>query len=226
MRASICLLLILLMLVSAFGSKESKNEDNCSNFKVEETAKNSSVQTGEYIWIPQHEVFTEGDYEFEKFHDETCKIVHCSSNELNIIVPETLQEHTVIGIGRFAFMNCEAESITLPNTVEYIEASAFHWCPNLKHVEFGSGLKRIGLLAFNFCPKLESLHFPDGMKEMDGVCISGCENLQEVYIPDSVTVIVGGIAYHDLCPKMVVVTPECSAARLYAEYDGLPVKSP
>ncbi len=99
-------------------------------------------------------------------------------------------------------------------------------CENLKTVEFGTGLKGIGMLAFNFCAKLETIAFPEGMESLGSCVFLGCNELGEVSIPGTVTMFDQVIANAATCPNMVIVTPAGSAAEAQAELDGIPVKNP
>ncbi len=56
---------------------------------------------------------------------------------------------------------CGLQTITLPDSLKYINANAFRMCANLTEVYFGSGLEAIDNGAFEICPYLERLEFKE-----------------------------------------------------------------
>lgn len=173
--------------------------------------------------IPELTEIREEDFLYDDLGDGKCELRNCLSDAKEIAVPETIAGLTVVGIGSNCF-GSSVEKVILPDTVEYIRGYAFNACENLRTVEFGTGLRRIGEGTFNICPALEKLSFPEGLEYMD-FPIYGCKALTEVYIPASVTDIPNGITVYDSCPNMVVVTPAGSVAEASAIADGIPVRN-
>lgn len=154
----------------------------------------------------------------------TCEISGFNSSAKKMVVPEIIDDFTVVGIRSYAFAECEAEEIVFPDTVEYISEAAFSHCPNLVSIDLGTGLKAVGDSAFNICPVLEKVIFPEGMTTIVGICFGFCDSLEEVYIPASTTDISDRIAFVELCPNIVIVTPAGSKAESVANENGLPVR--
>ena len=213
--------------VSDAGANEAADdggEDAEAAAEAEEEA--AAENGGESEGVGFFTAVSEGDFSITELGDGKCAVNSCTAEVPVIEVPETILGNTVVGIQEFAFSNCEAEEIILPDTVEYIEGAVFVNCYNLRSVDLGAGLQSIGQMAFNICPLLETVEFPDGMTTLDGVVFNYCDILSEVYIPASATEITGVIAYTDLCPNIVIVTPAGSAAEAVALANELPVQNP
>lgn len=102
------------------------------------------------------------------------------SLEGEIIIPEKINNRTVIAVGNDAFKYCEKiTSVKLPDTVQTIGDSAFLKC----------GIK--------------TMTIPDGVKTLESNVFAGSE-LEEITIPPSVTTIEGG-AFRDTPLKKIVL---------------------
>ena len=128
----------------------------------------------------------------------------------DIVIPETIvyegTQYTVTGIGEKAFFQKNITSVTFPNSITSIGASAFMYCQvldsieipehvtiiptdafascqNLKHVKLPEGLTEIGNSAFNSCNGLDSILIPNTVITIQGWAFAGCENLSYVKIP-------------------------------------------
>jgi hypothetical protein len=69
-------------------------------------------------------------------------------------------------IGKSAFFCClSLKSITIPNSVQFLDERCFFHCENLRELIFepGSNLEQIGESAFDDCPALESIIVPASM---------------------------------------------------------------
>lgn len=132
------------------------------------------------------------DFEYE-FNDGTVTITGYTGTDLEIVIPDTIEERPVTVIGEKAFQEYDMTSIIIPNTLTLIEERAFDdckqlekidipdsvteisyyafcGCENLKEVNLGSGLKRIGQSAFMSCDLLKSIHIPQNVAYMYDVC--------------------------------------------------------
>lgn len=133
----------------------------------------------------------------------------------DIIIPEKVtyenRTYTVVGIGRSAFgtTNNGADkgtaitSISLPNTIRYIDKEAFYNCKSLAEITLPSSLISIGEYAFrgvglkgivipdnvttiadyNFwgCPNLEYAIIGKGINTLNNAAFSSCQELKEVF---------------------------------------------
>ena len=81
------------------------------------------------------------------------------------------------------------DSITLPETVKEIGASAFTNCSRLQKIHIPEGVTSIGASAFANCAKLKQLVLPSGLKEIPEQLCSSCNSLDSVKLPAGLTVI-------------------------------------
>ena len=138
----------------------------------------------------------------------------------DVIIPESLSNGLVVnGIGKFcifsssyadypihvgAFQNCEEiTSVTIPNTVSFIEDGAFTGCKNMTSVSIGNAVTRIGKYydsdtfnpydypggAFAGCSSLASIELDDAIEFIGYNAFNGCSSLASVSLPRSLTTI-------------------------------------
>lgn len=84
------------------------------------TALNVNAEEGEFVTAAS------GDYEYEITHDGKLKITNYTGSETSIVIPSTLDGHTVKLIGSSAFREKGLVSVTIPSTVYYIDWYAFY----------------------------------------------------------------------------------------------------
>lgn len=94
---------------------------------------------------------------------------------------------TVTGVGNGAFNNqSQLTSVTIPNTVTSIGASAFASCYDAKITIPGS-VTSIGGYAFGLCGEITEIAIPEGVTLISSYVFSGCSELASVTIPHGVT---------------------------------------
>lgn len=138
----------------------------------------------------------------------------------DIVVPATIGERTVTGIGEKAFYYCTSMlSVTIPETVTVIDDNAFTGCNSLVEVTIpsevseiansaflgctaltkvtfkGTAVKAIGDYAFYGCTALSEITLPAGLKTIGSAAFWGCESIESVVMPESVKTI-GKMAYY------------------------------
>ena len=119
----------------------------------------------------------------------------------SITLPETVKE-----IGASAFTNCSRlQKINIPEGVTSIGASAFAGCKKLKQLVLPSGLEEILEQLCNLCEALDSVKLPAGLTVIPQKAFTGCSSLRSIKIPNSVTNI-GNSAFSG-CPLDTVVLP-------------------
>lgn len=111
----------------------------------------------------------------------------------SIVIPEKVyfegEEYTVIGLGYMSFINSpQITSVTLPETIEYIEEYAIHRT-GIEEMIFPESVKKIGTGAIFDNHKMTKVKFGSKITSLgSGIC-KGDENLKEVdlgnipYIP-------------------------------------------
>lgn len=81
--------------------------------------------------------------------------------------------------------NYERASITLPDTVEEINAYAFWGNPYLEHVALDSNLNSVPSYAFSNCLNLKKVEIPLPVRSIEAKAFEDCVNLELVVLPDS-----------------------------------------
>ena len=125
----------------------------------------------------------------------------------NLAIPSSLDEYPVTRIADDAFQDCsDLTSITIPDSVTYIEEQAFVGCTGLTNIHASMGnsvyTSKAGALFTKdektlYCypaGKTGVYFIPDGVTNIGDCAFSSCSGLTGVTIPDSVTRI-GGVAF-------------------------------
>ena len=102
-------------------------------------------------------------------------------NEAHVIIPEG-----VTAIGAYAFSKA-LKSITLPDSLTVICASAFFSCESLQSITIPEGVTSIGSTAFYGCKALQNITLPNSLTAIGDMAFNGCYSLKSIHIPNSVT---------------------------------------
>lgn len=117
---------------------------------------------------------------------EITSIGDCADTD--IVIPAYYMEYKIIRIGHCAFQyNEDIISVTIPNTVTYIERSAFAGCKKLKKVTISSNVHTIDSHAFEGCESLVSVSLPPNLETLSAYVFYECKNLTSVKIQDELT---------------------------------------
>lgn len=111
------------------------------------------------------------------------------SAEGDIIIPETVTyegvEYTVTAVGEWAFNWSQITSVSLPETIESIGASAFSGCQSLTQIEIPASVKSIGEFAFDNAG-LTSVTIPGTVEHLADYAFQQNANLTECVIEGGV----------------------------------------
>ena len=84
-----------------------------------------------------------------------------------------------------AFSKCSGlTSVTIPNNVTSIENGAFEWCSSLTSMNIPDGVTKIGRDAFRYCNGLTSVSIPVSITQIAAYAFEGCNGLTRVNITD------------------------------------------
>ena len=92
----------------------------------------------------------------------------------------------VATIGDHAFAECDLISVTIPESVTSIGASAFYFTRKLDTLTIPESVRAIGNNAFAGCG-LTTLTIPGNITKIEDLTFSFCPNLTSLTIPESVT---------------------------------------
>lgn len=125
---------------------------------------------------------TSGDFTYVVQNDNTVKITAYNGNAKDVVVPSVIEEKPVAVIGRYAFyVEAEVVSITIPGSVEIIEADGVYFCEKLETVTIEEGkLKSIPGTGILNCSAFKTLNLPSNVQSI-GV-LMGSESLENINI--------------------------------------------
>lgn len=142
----------------------------------EEAFKNNTTLDG--IYLSSTKVTSIGDSAF----------YGCTKLK-NIYLPST-----VTSIGKKAFYNTAATSITIPSSMTTIGEEAFYGMSKLESVSIPSKVTTIGTYAFGFCSSLASVTIPNNVTQINFAAFYGCSGLESLSIGSGLKTI-GGAAF-------------------------------
>ncbi len=177
MKKSICLILVLVLLTSAVLTSCASNDP--ADFTV-----------------PQHVLSDDtvksfGNYNYQTYDDGTAIITAYTGNEINVVIPETLDGARVVCIGEASFAgNPNISSVRLNSSLERIDALAFIDCEALSVVDFNQKLWWVGRMAFDATPWLAA-QTDDFVVVGDGVLIKYQGTANDLTVPENIRHISG-----------------------------------
>ena len=155
------------------------------------------------------EIYGDGDSVFFDdtanftINDEGCITKYTGSQRI-VIIPDTINDITVTGIGENVFKNnARMVTVSIPDTVTYIGSSAFEGCTNLVGVTIPDGVANVNSNTFYKCSNLKDVSFGENVTIIGNSAFSNCGSLESIEIPDSVTEI--GIWAFGNCSELVEV---------------------
>ncbi len=142
------------------------NNINYSNDLLQDTETDTDTDTESDTDTEKE--FSE-EYEYVVNGDNSVTITkNKKTDETEIVIPDTINNHPVTGIGEGAFVSEDTASVltkvVIPEGVTHIDDRAFEHCTFLSSVTFPSTLKTIGDDAFNVVQNLEEVVLPEGLK--------------------------------------------------------------
>ncbi len=94
--------------------------------------------------------------------------------------------NTVSTIGEMAFANSDLTRLVLPDSITYLDMSAFCGCEFLESLHFPKDYKTIQAETFMGCEKLHEIEFPENLEIIEGYAFCNCKSLESIVFPDSV----------------------------------------
>lgn len=125
-------------------------------------------------------------FNFSSIADRTCYIAGRTSELVgDILLPETVeyrdQTIDITGIGVKAFQGCKnITSITIPESITWIDSYAFLDCTSLNTVKLNSTINHISEGTFCGCSSLTSIELPKSVNSISKSAFKRCESLKSL----------------------------------------------
>ena len=177
-----------------------------------------------------------GPYQYLVNSDGTAVITKYTGFDVKLTIPETIDGHTIVAIGKRAFYDNDFEEVVIPQSIQTIGLYAFAYCEDLTTVTASAVL--IEDYAFEYCSSLQTVtlntkgttigkyafYSCDSMRNVDGIIMNPGE-YSFAYCEDLTDIIVTGekVSHHAFtnCGDLETVTfiGEDFAIEEYAFYD-------
>lgn len=157
------------------------------------------------------------------FDTSTGTITDCTMQVTEVIIPEKINDVTVIAIGKDAFSSCRLlESVYVPETVKSIGESAFGGCYELITVNIPNGVEQIKAHTFNTCTKLETIDIPASVTDISSSAFSNCDSLTAINVDSANEAFTShnGVVF-DKAGEWLYIYPAKKAGSEYTIPDGV-----
>ncbi len=121
------------------------------------------------------------------------------SNLTSVTIGESVEY-----IDEAAFRKCSIESISIPDSVIFIDWGVFIGCDKLNAVRLGKNIKSIGNMAFYGCSQLSSINLPSSLSSIGYSAFYDCRRLTSITIPSNITSIEQETFYN--CTNLILIT--------------------
>lgn len=125
-----------------------------------------------------------------------------------VTIPNTINNQTVTIIGDgvdSVFANTQVTSVTIPDSVTSIGASAFAHCGSLTSIMIPSGVTSIANFAF-FASGLTSVTIPNSVTSIGGSAFYGCSSMINITLGKGL-ISIGGAAFYGCSSVASVMIP-------------------
>lgn len=149
-----------------------------------------------------------GDFTYLLNEEEgTASVCGYTGTNLDVVIPETLDDHPVVSIENNAFYYSTIETVTMPASMQTIGTMAFSQCASLKKVELNEGLLSIGDCCFGADMLLEEINMPESLVDIGKAAFAACTLLKEVTFGPALETI-GDQAFYGCAALQKVTVPE------------------
>ncbi len=112
-------------------------------------------------------------------------VVGVENPQINEIrIPSHYEGLEVTTIGAYAFQECFADRIVLPDTITVIKSGAFSGCIHLTELVIPEGVTEIGNETFRGCSSLKSITIGKGVKELGRFAFEKCSALKDFIVDE------------------------------------------
>lgn len=158
--------------------------------------------------VAKADTSSDEQWEYSVNGDGTVTITKYMGSDMYLIVPSTIDDMYVTGIGNEAFYNNGSlNAVIIPDNILTIGNFAFALCGNLTEIVMSDKTLSIGEGAFLNCSSLTGITLPATLQRIEKDTFSGCTSLREIAIPAYVTTI-GDTAFYGCSNLQKVSIPE------------------
>ena len=125
------------------------------------------------------------DFSYE-FKNGEVTITGYIGTDLEIVIPDTIEDRPVTVIGENAFQGYDMTSVIIPNTITLIKDRAFDDCKQLEKIDIPDSVTEISYWAFCGCENLKEVNLGNGVKSIDQGAFVSCDSLKSIHIPENV----------------------------------------
>jgi len=148
-------------------------------------------------------------------------VAGCDKNATEIIIPSAYKGLPVTSIGDRAFFGYSSLiSVTIPESVTFIDKFAFSDCGSLTGITLPAHLTEISSAAFRNCNSLPSLIIPESVTTIGEYAFDYCRGITEITIPASVTSIDRNAFYQWTIDQTIIIQGYASEAVADAAWGG------
>ncbi len=152
--------------------------------------------------------------------DNTVYVIGYVLNDTEIVIPESIDGHSVAFIGDGAFSGCTSlTSVTIPNSIISIEKDAFSDCSSLTSITIPNSVVFIDDDAFSGCTSLTQVTLPNNVTHIGNSAFASCYSLTSVIIPNSVTSI-GHSAFKNCFRLTSIAIPNSVTSIDFSTFSG------
>lgn len=155
------------------------------------------------------------DFTYSELDNNSVMLTRYHGSDTDVIIPSEIDGHRVAALEKTFSGNKNIKSVTIPESVEWIEESTFAACSNLESVQIGENVKGLGYYAFGGCTALKEITLPQSVGYIGKRAFNSCYALEEITLPQNVENIGEGAFYY--CTALTDVTINGNVSRLRKE---------
>ena len=148
--------------------------------------KNKCSAITNYVVIEQgtYTIDDESTLGYKLYNTGEMRVCDYKGTASEIVIPSEIDGKQVNSIAEYTFRNCTGlTSITIPDSVTNIYASAFTGCTELTSLKIPNGVSYIRTHICKDCTNLRSVTLPDKVDVIDIEAFENCTSMEDINVP-------------------------------------------